>query len=252
MKLKIFLFFLPLLISCDYVLNLKRTGDIITITQELDTVNWNIAPKIEVFAPVRIIPVISNENKIEITGMDFIVNDYELIQSDKKLVIEHKHLDRLQESKIADIILYAPKFESIIVNSPCKFDHKDTLYINKLQIVINGKGINTSGNLILKGNNFNFAAYGLSKCEMNFSGELKSAYYVLQGGAKINTKELLTEKVEIIHKSYVDFYVNVLKSLNVKIYAPGNVYYKGNPEVKCENIENNLFNATGNVSKISD
>ena len=90
MKLKILLIFLPLLISCDYVVNLKRTGDI--ISKEFE---WNGAAKIEVGAPVRIIPVISSESKIEITGMDFIVNDYELIQSDEKLKIEHKHVNRL-------------------------------------------------------------------------------------------------------------------------------------------------------------
>jgi hypothetical protein len=245
MKLKIFSCFLPLLISCDYVINLKRNGDIITKECE-----WNGATKIELCAPVRIIPLISAESKIEITGMDFIVNDYDLIQSDEKLVVEHKRVNRIQENKIADLILYAPNFEIFIINAPCKFYCTDTLYVDKLQFVINGRGVNTSGNLILKGNSLNFGAYGMSKSIINLSGEINSASYRVEGGAMINAQELSTEKTEIIHKSYANSYVSVSDLLNAKIYASGNIYYNGNPLINSEIIENNLYNATGKILPI--
>ena len=245
MKLKFIFLFLPLLVSCDYVVNLKRTDEI--ITKEIE---WNGATKIECCAPVRLIPVISNESKIEITGMSFIVNDYELVQYEDKLVIEHKNPSRLQEKKIADLILYAPKFEAFTINSVCKIFCKDTLSFDRLNFVINGRAANTTGNLILKGNNLNFRAYGLNKCIMNLSGEVKSVSYVVEGGTIVNAYALNTVKSEIIHKSYANCYVTVSELLDVKIYASGNIYYKGKPQVIFERIENNLFKATGEMIQL--
>jgi hypothetical protein len=244
-KLTTLIIFLLLLTSCDYIVNLKRTGDI--ITQEIE---WNGASKIEICAPVRVIPMISNDSKIEIIGMDFIVNDFDLIQSEEKLVVEHKNINRIQENKTADLILYAPNFETITINAPCKIHCTDTLYVNKLNFVINGRGVNTSGNLILKGNNLSVCAYGISKALINLSGQVQSVYYKIEGGAKINAHELFTEKTEIVHKSYADCYISVSEMLNVKIYACGNVYYKGSPHITTEIIENDLFNATGKVISV--
>jgi hypothetical protein len=241
-KLKLFIVLLPLLISCDYIVNLKRTGDIITRNEV-----WNGASKIEIWAPVRLIPVISDTSKIEIKGMDFIVDDYLLIQSDDKLVVEHKNVSRIQESKIADLFLYAPNFESIIINSPCKFYCTDTLNINNLYIAINGAGVNSSVDIMLKGNNLTFCAYGMSKVIVNFAGQIHSANYRIEGGAIVNAQELFTEKTKIVHKSYGNSYIAASETLDVKIYATGNVYYTGNPQIIPEIIENNLFKATGKI-----
>lgn len=243
-KINKYLILFPLFASCSYVSDLKRTGDIITKEYE-----WNGVSNIEIWAPARVIPVISEESKIELKGMDFIVKGYQFIQSEEKLLIEHKN-DRLQESKIADLILYAPKFDNIIVNSPCKLYSADTLHISNLTIVINGKGANTDGSLILKGNSLNFYAYGMNKCKMNFSGEIHSAYYYIQGVTKIDALELSTVSTKIKHKSYSDCYLFATELLDVNIFAPGNVYYKGNPEIIFERTKSNLLNASGEIYKI--
>ena len=247
-RIKIFiksLILIPLLYSCDYVSNLKRTGDI--ITKEFE---WNGASDIEIFAPVRVIPVTSEECKIVITGMDFIVNDYELIQSEEKFIVEHKNINHIQESKIADLYLYAPKFNSFTANSPCKLYSVDTLYFDNLKIVINGRGVNTSGNLLLKGKNLNFYAFGSNKCKIKFSGEINSTLYYIQGATIIDALELSTKKTQIKHKSYADSYIFATELLDVNIFSSGNVYYKGNPELKVEVTENNLLNSTGKVIRL--
>jgi len=227
------------------VFDLKRTGDIITKEYE-----WNGAPQVEIYAPVRVIPVISEESKIVLTGMDFIVEGYQFIQSDEKLIIEHKNSNHIQESKIADLFLYTQKFENITANSPCKLYCIDTLYINNLSVIINGRGTNTMVDLIIKGNNLSFMAFGNNKCKTKISGKVNSTYYIIQGATVIDALGLSTEKSKITHKSYADCYLFVTELLDVNIFAPGNVYYKGNPEIIFKKTENNLLNSTGKVIKI--
>src|SRR5690554_846742 len=101
--------------SCSYILDMKRTGDQKTI--QLD---WNGATSIEIWAPCKLILVNSETPFMEVEGMDFIVDGYDFIQSDDKLVIEHKNTNWLQEEKIANITLGAPDFKRFTFNSPGK------------------------------------------------------------------------------------------------------------------------------------
>ena len=233
-------------VSCSYITDLKRTGDIITVEYDVSS-----ATHIEIFAPVRLIPVIHNESKIKIIGMDFIVEDYVLTHSEEKIVVEHKKPIRIQEHKIADLYLYTPKIERITVNYPGKLHSNDTLYFDNLVIVINGRAAYTTGNLILKGNNLRFYAFGTtSKCNQILSGEVRSALLHIEGGARLNALELSTVSAKIVHKSFGHCHVAVSEQLDVEIFASGNLYYKGNPQTTFEWIENNLMKATGKIIQI--
>jgi len=246
MKKILYFLFVPLFFSCSYIADLKRTGDIITIEHD-----WDSAPHIEIWAPVRLIPVISNESKIKLIGMDFIVEDYEFKISDDKIVVDHKNRNRLQEEKIADLYIYTRKIERITINSPSKLQSNDTLFFDNLHIVINGKGAYTTGNLILKGNNLRYCAYGSqNKCYQTFSGAVKTAFFQIEGGSKLHAFDLKTINCKVVNKSYIDCYISVSEQLDADIYSSGNIYYKGNPTVIFQNIENNLMNSTGKIFQV--
>lgn len=238
--------FLLLIASCDYIVDLKKTGE--TITQEF---SWNGASQIEIWAPVQIIMINSESAKMQMTGMDFIVKGYQLTQLDNKLIIEHSHNSLLQENRMASLMLFASDFKTITANSPCKITTRDTLQVNRLTIVVNGKGAFTSSNMILKGQSINLSVYGGTNKSMHtLKGEIHSANYHIQGGTDIDALELSTSETTILQKSYGDCFVKAADRLKVQTYSTGNVYYTGSPQVDFELIENTLMKATGGISKI--
>lgn len=245
-RILLFLPFLILIASCDYIVDLKKTGT--TITQEIP---WNGANHIEIWAPVKLILTNSASTKMEMTGMDFIVEGYTLTQTDDKLIIEHDHNSQLQENRMASLTLFAPGFKNITANSPCKITSQDTLHIDRLNIVVNGKGAFTSSNLIIKGQSINLAVYGgTNKSMQRLSGKTNTASYHIQGGTDIDALDLSTLETIIVNKSYGDCFVNAANRLQVQTYSTGNVFYTGSPEVEFELIENTLMKATGGISRI--
>lgn len=229
--------------SCSYILDMKKSGEI-----KKAEISWNGASSIEVWAPCKLILVNSEMPFVEVEGMDFIVNGYDLIQSDNKLVIEHKNTNWLQEKKIANITLGAPEFKKIIFNSPGKVTTLDTLSITQLQIIVNGKGIYTTSNLILKGDNFSINVYGgINKSSHHLAGELISANYTMEGGTDIDALKLKTQTVSVVQKSYGNIYLNATNKLKGKIYSTGNIYYLGNPDVEVEIVKSTVMDASGKV-----
>lgn len=227
--------------SCSYILDIKRSGEI----KKTET-PWNGASSIEVWAPCKLVLVNSENPFMEVEGMDFIVDGYDFIQSDDKLVIEHKNTNWLQEEKIANITLGASDFKRVTFNSPGKITTRDTLSITQLQIVVNGKGIYTTSHLILKGDNFSLSVYGgVNKSSHHLSGELRNAQYNMEGGTDIDALELKTKKVSVIQKSYGNIFLNATEKLTGKIYSTGNIYYSGDPNVEVEIVKNSVMQASG-------
>ncbi|HLW06350.1 MAG TPA: DUF2807 domain-containing protein [Marinilabiliaceae bacterium] len=227
--------------SCSYILDIKRSGEI----KKTET-PWNGASSIEVWTPCKLVLVNSENPFMEVEGMDFIVDGYDLIQSDDKLVIEHKNTNWLQEEKIANITLGASDFKRVTFNSPGKITTRDTLSITQLQIVVNGKGIYTTSHLILKGDNFSLSVYGgVNKSSHHLSGELRNAQYNMEGGTDIDALELKTKKVSVILKSYGNIFLNATEKLTGKIYSTGNIYYSGDPNVEVEIVKNSVMQASG-------
>ena len=235
---------LTALMSCSYISELKRTGEEKTIDIE-----WVGASEIEIWAPVRLVLSNSDEPQLQLTGMDFIVEGYRLSTENNKLIIRHRDTNILQDSKIAKLYVSAPLFSRITSNSPSQISSGgDTLNIEKLALVVNGKGIYTTGELCLKGKEFSLAIYGgINKSQHFLKGKVERASYHLEGGSDIYADELLTESSSVTHKSYGDTYLHATSHLKVSIFSTGNVYYSGNPELNVERIENTLMTATGNA-----
>ncbi|GAO31701.1 GIN domain-containing protein [Geofilum rubicundum] len=233
---------LGMLAGCSYITDLKRTGD--EITQDME---WSGADDIEIWAPVRLILVNSESTSLKLSGMDFIVEGYDLIQEESKLTIRHQNIDWLQDSKIADLYVYSPDFNRITANSPCQISTLgDTLHINHLSLVVNGKGIFTTSDMTLKGHSLSISVYGgINKSKHTLSGQIDNALYHIQGGTDIEAVDLSTQNTTLIHKSYGDCYLNVADQLQVTIFSTGNAFYTGSPDLTFEQRKNTVMTATG-------
>ena len=233
---------LGMLAGCSYITDLKRTGD--EITQDM---GWSGADEIEIWAPVRLILVNSESSALQLTGMEFIVEGYDLIQEENKLIIRHQNIDWLQDSKIADLYVYSSEFNRITANAPCQITtNNDTLLINHLSLVVNGKGIYTTSDMILKGSALSISVFGgINKSKHTLAGQVDNVTYHIQGGTDIDALELATKSTTVVHKSYGDCYLNARDQLMVTIYSTGNVFFTGSPELTFEQRQNTLMTATG-------
>jgi DNA polymerase III psi subunit len=231
-----------MLAGCNYITDLKRVGDETTLN-----IGWSGAGEIEIEAPVRLILVNSETPSLQLTGMDFIVEGYDLIQEDHKLIIRHQNVNWLQDSKIADLYVYSTDFNRITANAPCQItSNNDTLIINQLSLVVNGKGIYTTSDLIVKGNSLSISVYGgINKSQHILAGQVNKATYHIQGGTDMDALALATQNTTVIHKSYGDCYLNATDQLQVTIFSTGNVYYTGTPELTFEQRQNTVMTSTG-------
>jgi hypothetical protein len=231
-----------MLTECSYVTDLKRIGEETTVD-----ISWSGANEIEVWAPVRLVLVNSESPALQLTGMDFIVEGYDLIQEENKLSIKHQNINWLQDGKIADLYIYSSNFDRITANAPCQITtNRDTLLINHLSLVVNGKGIYTTSDMILKGQDLAISVYGgINKSKHTLAGKVGNATYHIQGGTDIDALELATQSTTVVHKSYGDCYINAGKSLQVTIFSTGNVFYTGSPQLTFEQRQNTIMTATG-------
>lgn len=241
-KVIIIILAIGMLGACSYITDLKRVGDETTLN-----IDWSGAEEIEIEAPVRLILVNSESPALQLTGMDFIVDGYDLIQEENKLTIRHQNIDWLQDSKIADLHVYSVEFNRITANAPCQITtNNDTLLINHLNLVVNGKGIYTTSDLILKGNSLSISVYGgINKSQHILAGKVNNGTYHIQGGTDMDALELTTQNTTVIHKSYGDCYLNATDQLMVTIFSTGNVFYTGLPELTFEQRQNTVMTATG-------
>lgn len=244
MKIKTILFLLPTILSaCAYVTDMKRTGDIKSVQ-----IPYNGAPTIEVWAPCQLILTNSDTPFIEVEGMDFIVDSYQFFETADQLKIEHKNTNWLQEKKIANITIGAPDFKKATFNSPGKITNKDSLLINHLLIVVNGKGIYTTSNMKLKGNKLSLNVFGgINKSTHHLAGKIKEAQYIMEGGTDIFALDLQTETSNIIQKSYGNIFLNAQNQLNGNIYSTGNIYYMGEPQIEVATIKSTIMKASGKL-----
>lgn len=231
-----------MLAGCSYITDLKRVGDETTLD-----IGWSGAGEIEIEAPVRLILVNSEAPALQLTGMDFIVEGYNLIQEENKLIIRHQNIDWLQDSKIANLYVYSADFNRITANAPCQITtNNDTLMISQLTLVVNGKGIYTTSDMILKGKGLSISVYGgINKSKHTLAGLVENTTYHIQGGTDIDALALSTRSATVIHKSYGDCYLNATDHLIVTIFSTGNVFYTGKPELTFEQRQNTVMTATG-------
>ncbi|NLA24400.1 MAG: hypothetical protein GX879_05480 [Bacteroidales bacterium] len=243
--IKIFSFFFLLmqLSGCSYIFELKKDGEIIKI--ELGKLEDSI---IEIYAPCNIILHNNTNENIKIEGVDFIVENYFLSKNDSATIIDHKNILHLNKNRVADIYIPVNNLEFIVLNSSATVTSKDTLFFNELQLVVNGKGIYSTSDLIINSHKFHLNVYGDSnQSSHTFSGYAEFTRFNIHGITIVDGSKLETRRTLIAHKSVGNIHIKATEAINGSIYSIGNLFYTGNPEVNINNVKSYGMQATGKV-----
>lgn len=230
--------------SCDYLSDLKRTGELVEKEIILP------APtEIDIWAPVKVVLTNSSDSLLRLSGPDFLIDGYELIHEKGKLTIRHQQQHQLQDQRLGTLTVPAGQLQRLTANAPSQWQTgADTLRFTHLSLVVNGKGIYTTSDLLLRGESLHLSVYGgINKSQHQLRGKIDRVHYHLQGGSDILAGELQTRNTEVIHKSFGDCHILVQEALKAQIFSTGNIYLLGQPNVEVSHHPSSIMSATGKI-----
>jgi hypothetical protein len=242
--LLILLLALVTMTSCDYIVNIDKTGNQDTIYTPLQSIT-----SIDIQSPCKLILTNVTNEVAMITGPDFIIDGYELTHEGEHLMIRHKQSGYLQKEKLGHISIPATLLKSITLNAPCQVSSNEQTFTSEhLSIVINGKGIYSETNLVLDCQSFQLSVFGgINQSHHQLKGKAKQTDYYIEGVTDIDATELVSQNTSITHRSNADCRICCTQTLHAIMYSTGSLYYIGSPQVNTERRETTLMKASGTV-----
>ncbi|MFT3739457.1 MAG: DUF2807 domain-containing protein [Breznakibacter sp.] len=236
--------------GCEYIHQLNDPGEIDSLYVSIGAIQ-----SIEIAAPCSL--VLTNRSSDEILkarGCDYILNDYNFNNENGKLVIGHKNGDLIQKEKMATIWVQAGSTPYITANSACVITNDaDTLFLDKLAIVVNGRGMYTETDLTVRCLQLNLATYGRSnQASHQLKGTTSSLQTHLEGCALLDASNMTARDVWVYHQSVADCFFRADSSLTVTFASSGNIYYKGKPSVTTSRQTIPFMSASGRLYPLSD
>jgi hypothetical protein len=229
--------------SCDYISSINQEGPVISKTIDLQPLT-----NLVVEAPYQITIHQSDENKAIVEGMDYLVNEIDIVQSGDTLLLRHHAAYNIQKSKVLKLDLYTGNLKSVTSNAPGTLLTADTLHVPELSIVVNGSGMFFETNITIDVNDFSLYVYGMvNSGTHHLAGKANKAYFQMEGCTYTYADKLQTRETDFINKSSANAFVNADSALNVTIYSGGNLYYLGNPALNVTREYLPYFDPTGKV-----
>lgn len=236
--------------GCEYITHLNDMGGI-------DSLSVVLAPThdIEIAAPCKLILVNpTSDERLKAIGCDYILEGYTFNSKNGKLTINHPNSDFIQKEKMATILVNANAELNITANAPCVItSERDTLLMDKLTIVVNGRATYSETDLTLKCRQLGLTNYGrASQTTHKLTGAATSLYLHTEGCSHVKAQELVAQNVWADHQSVADCSVWANTSLTVTFSSSGRVYYKGAPSITVYKRQVPFMNATGNVYPLGE
>ena len=236
-----------LFVSCDYIEILTAKGNI-----EQKQINTGSIKQVVVDASCKLILTNEQGETINIEGVDYLVEGFSFKNNDGVLKIDHEH-HLLQKSKLVEVRIPAQLLNRITVNTPAQVLSEETIHLQNLSLVFNGRAQYSEAWLKIDCNKLHLAAYGYDNMgTFEFSGKAAEASFVLEGTILVEALKLECNKVNVTHKSIDDCMVNVKDRLDVKSYSAGNTYYYGSPEILFEHFDLPDMESSGGVIKLEE
>lgn len=223
--------FIPVLLvliifsGCNYIDALNEDGEL--ITREISVEAFD---RVEIETSVRL--VLSNDTVVRVRarGLDFILDRLNISQNGTTLIVEAEGNIGFRQKQMPDVIIAAPNTIRITSNFPSEISTLDTLIIDNLTIVVNGRGTFTECHMLLDAGQVSLNVYGSNVGNHIFQGKAEKLNVVAEGLTSVNASELIANEVKYIQRSVNDAYLRAREKLSVEIYSSGNVYYYGNPD----------------------
>ena len=211
--------------GCDYIDALSKTGELTTKDFTIDTFD-------QIIIETSVELVLSNDTTVtaKAEGLDFILPRLELNQEEKVLRIESNGAIGFRKEQMPRLILSAPDDLRITSNFPAEITNLDTLIIDHLTIVVNGRGTFTQCDMLVDAGTISLAIYGSNVGDHTFKGKANQLHVVAEGLSSVNASDLEANEVNYIQRSVNDAYLNAKEKLYVEISSSGDLYYYGNPD----------------------
>lgn len=211
--------------GCDYTDALLRDGEAVTKEVKLNTVE-----SIDIETSVRLVLTNDTTNIAIVEGLDFIVPRLDLYQEGKALVIDSKGMIGFREKQLPTLKMGVRGIKKITSNFPAKITSQDTLRIEQLRIVVNGRGTFTECNLIVDAASLSLSAYGSNVGNHVFKGKAEKFHVVTEGLTSVDALGLDAGEVKYVQKSVNSSRVKAIHKLSVNMLSSGDLYYSGDPE----------------------
>ncbi|MFO8002171.1 MAG: head GIN domain-containing protein [Marinilabilia sp.] len=233
--------------GCDYIEGLSGEGQSVTRDFEADAFE-----KIILNTSVRLVLTNDTSVKVVAEGPDFALSRLVVSQENRELIVESDGIWGFRKEQMPVLKVSSPDLEHIRSNFASEITNTDTLNIDKLRIVISGRGSFTECDLTVDGESLRLGAYGSNVGDHRFRGKVDVLNIVSLGLTSVDAGDLKTQRT-IYHQGSVNpGYVHASGTLKVKMTSSGNVYYRGNPDIEIENGEPLYEVDFGEVIEYSD
>lgn len=189
----------------------------------------------------------SSQHKLKFTGGKNILDRFSYKEQDGKLIVNHDYDNWLHNLDIPILEIHVKELSEIRFNNSSKLKSQQTITGNELSIYVTEEADIVELNMNLDYQQLVFDSRGSSSGKHIFSGICPKAHFTLNSSNNVHASNLEAENVSIGHNGLGDARVWAKKTLHVRFFNSGDVYYKGSPEISVERIKVNNQKATGKV-----
>jgi hypothetical protein len=228
----IFIGLIGLLLSmsgCDYTDALLKDGKM--TEKELAVEAFD---RVVIETSVRLVLANDQEYAARAKGLDFILPRLVLEQNGKTLVVDSEGMIGFRKKQMPELILSSPDLKRIISNFPAEITTLDTLNIEQLSIVINGRGTFTQCNMLVDAGQISLSAYGSNAGNHIFRGKAGKLHVVAEGLSSVDASELEAKEVKYVQRSVNDGYMWATEKLFVNMLSSGDIFYYGEPDTTIQ------------------
>jgi hypothetical protein len=194
------------------------------------------------------ITIIQNsQHKLKFIGGENILDRFSYKAQNGKLIVKHDYNNWLHNLDIPILEIHVNELNEIRFNSSTTLKSQQKIKGNKLSIFVTEEADIVELSLDLNYQQLDFDSRGSSSGKHIFSGYCPKAHFTLNSSNNVFASKLEAENVSIGHNGLGDARVWAKKTLGVRFYNSGDVFYKGKPKISVERIKINNQKATGKV-----
>ncbi|MGM0376472.1 MAG: GIN domain-containing protein [Bacteroidota bacterium] len=228
--------------ACNYIDALTEEGE--TIREEYEMEDFE---KIVLDTSVRLVLTNDSLPYVVAEGPDFVLSRLKVDFQENEMHVDADGMFGFRQEQMPELTVSAGALKQVRSNFASEITNEDTLEIDRLRIVISGRGAFTECDLTVKARYLDLSAYGSNVGNHRLSGKASTLKIYSEGLTSMDALDLVSDKVVYHQRSVNPGYVNAVSELNVEMKSSGNVYYKGTPKTDVEFVEPSYKVKLGNV-----
>jgi hypothetical protein len=211
--------------GCEYIDALVKDGVLVEKDIQVEAFD-----RIVLETSVQLVLENDTMHSVSVEALDFVMPRLKISQNENVLTIESVGLIGFRKKQMPVLTIKSPNLDHIRSNFPVQITNTDTLKIEKMSIVINGRGSFTECDLTLDADYFSLSAYGSNVGNHILRGKARSLRMVSVGLTSMDASQLVAEKAVYVQRSVNPGFVQATDNLTIEMLSSGNVYYSGSAD----------------------